>query len=586
LYLNPLPMDPVNALLGFVVSSLGQAVLSGATQAILGTRVERSLKSAFSSAIDVAADEFTSSTSSLTQPGASGRHSSELRDALRKPSLELAQPERFADLTELVSAWLNAVYDGTPPDWLVTLGADGRLRLEESLHAQICREVIADALKGGALQPLAEHVNFERAFGLSKEILQQLRPLREMLEELLLLQRQAAERNDQPDPTAAATRTLIDDRTATFTGREYLCRKVDEVIGAPDFRSGYLLIVGEPGIGKTSLLAYLVSERNYIYHFNNRRQGITSAQEFLDSVSRQLASRYGLESALPASSPATSAVFSELLRQAAGKIGPEAPLIIAVDALDEADPANNGANRLLLPPVLPSNVYFLVTSRPLVGYQLSVDQRRTITIAEDDPQNLRDIRSYIARELDGPYRGDFSERIGAWGITRDGFIDTLTKKSQGNFMYTVHMLAGIRLNRLSEEAIDDITQLPDGLVGYYHMHWEVMKKRWQPALWEKHENAVRCLALMRNPVSPIMLIEMAGQRNLPGVDESLVLRVFYDWREFLDEEWNREYREKRYYIYHETFREFLEREGPSLEPMAQAINQNQISLLRQLIDGS
>jgi hypothetical protein len=91
---------------------------------------------------------------------------------------------------------------------------------------------------------------------------------------------------------------------------------------------------------------------------------------------------------------------------------------------------------------------------------------------------------------------------------------------------------------------------------------------------------------MRNPVSPTMLIELAGKENLSGIDESLVLRVFYDWREFLNEEWNRQYREKRYYIYHDTFREFLEHEGPGLEPMAQAINQNQLSLLRQILDGS
>jgi hypothetical protein len=62
-------MDPVNALLGFVVSSLGQALLSGATRAILGTPVERALRGAFSTAIDAAADELTSSPRSVIPDG-------------------------------------------------------------------------------------------------------------------------------------------------------------------------------------------------------------------------------------------------------------------------------------------------------------------------------------------------------------------------------------------------------------------------------------------------------------------------------------------------------------------------------------
>jgi hypothetical protein len=576
--LNPQPMDPVNALLGFVVSSLGQVLLSGATRAILGTPVERALRAAFGTAVDAAAGEVTRSP----------RQCGILRDALLEPRKELARPRGFLELPQLVDAWLDAVDEHAAPaapGWLAAQDVDRR-RLAESLHAQICRAVIANGLDGGPLQPLAEHVNFQRVFGLGQEILQQFQPLRTMLEEFLLVQRQQAERDGQPDSASAGVRTLIDDRAATFTGRQYLCSHIDEVIGTPDFPSGYLLITGEPGIGKTSLLAHLISERGYLYHFNNRRQGITSAQAFLDSVCRQLASRYSLGSALPPHSSPSSAVFSDLLQKAAQRTSPKTPLIIAVDALDESDPASGGANRLLLPPVLPPNVYVIVTARPLAEYQLSVDRRRTITIADDDPRNLHDVRSYIRRELVGPFHADFSERIAAWQVTQPAFVDTLARKSQGNFMYIVHMLASIRLNRLTAEAMDDIEQLPDGLNEYYHAHWEVMKKRWAPSLWHKHDTAVRCLALMHEPVSPTMLIELAGEESLPDVDESLVLRVFADWREFLNEQWNRQYREKRYYIYHDTFREFLEHEGPGLVPLAQKINQNQLMLLHQILDGS
>jgi len=81
-----------------------------------------------------------------------------------------------------------------------------------------------------------------------------------------------------------------------------------------------------------------------------------------------------------------------------------------------------------------------------------------------------------------------------------------------------------------------------------------------------------------------MLVQLAGENNLPDVDESLVARVFNDWREFLVED--RKHRDRRYYIYHDTFSEFLATVGPGLEPMAKAIQQNQLSLLRQILDGA
>jgi hypothetical protein len=363
-----------------------------------------------------------------------------------------------------------------------------------------------------------------------------------------------------------------------------LCREIDQHIGSADFPSGYLFILGEPGIGKTSLLSHLVAERSYIYHFNNRRQGITSAQEFLSAVCRQLASRYHLDAFLSENAPPTSAVLSALLDEASRKTGGN-PLVVAIDALDEAESARDGANRLLLPPALPPNVYFVVTSRPLASFQLSVEKSRSITIAEGGPENLNDIRRYIIdRELEGPFSCAFARRITAWGVTPNHFVDIMVQKSQGNFMYIVHMLASIRMDGLTEDALNDIQRLPTGLFGYYEMHWEVMKKRWHPSLWQKHENAVRCLALMKTPVSPIMLVQLAGKANLPDVDDSLVARVFNDWREFLIED--REHHDRRYYIYHDTFSEFLAAVGPSLEPIAKAMQQNQISLLRQILDGA
>ena len=46
-------------------------------------------------------------------------------------------------------------------------------------------------------------------------------------------------------------------RTRKFVGREYVFAAVDEALADPDFASGYVVIQGEPGIGKTAIICKL-----------------------------------------------------------------------------------------------------------------------------------------------------------------------------------------------------------------------------------------------------------------------------------------------------------------------------------------
>ena len=287
---------------------------------------------------------------------------------------------------------------------------------------------------------------------------------------------------------------------------------------------------------------------------------------------------------MPVPSEPDGSTLSMLLHQAAGAARPDAPLVIAVDALDESDlPSSFGANRLLLPPTLPPHVYFLITSRPQRDYQLNVDRFRVIRIEDDDPSNLLDIRKYIEEQLNGPSAADFARRIDVWNVSRREFVDTLVTKSQGNFLYTFHMLTSIRLDRLSRAVLDDISQLPQGLSNYYQYHWAVMGELWPDDLWRKHRNAVRCMAAINRPMSARMLVRTAGQENLSGVDEDLVRTIFDTWREFFNSERDRDTEEELLYIYHDTFREFLN-DDESLASLAYKLRRRQNMQLRQWLE--
>jgi hypothetical protein len=44
----------------------------------------------------------------------------------------------------------------------------------------------------------------------------------------------------------------VDDRTRSFVGREFVFSAVDYALRDQSFRSGYIVLQGEPGIGKTA----------------------------------------------------------------------------------------------------------------------------------------------------------------------------------------------------------------------------------------------------------------------------------------------------------------------------------------------
>ena len=361
---------------------------------------------------------------------------------------------------------------------------------------------------------------------------------------------------------------LVDERTRNFIGRDFIFRGIDELLIDPDFGSGYILIRGEPGIGKTALLSQLVKTRGYVHHFNIAPQNIRSARAFLENVCAQLIVRYRLDHpVLPAEASESSAFLSRLLAEAAAESGEE-PVVVLVDALDEAEDLGlaAGANRLYLPPVLPRGVFFVMTSREQGDYRLDVDRREDLYLRDDDPRNLGDVRSYLRGFVEA-HRDEMTDRIAAWDVDVDQFVDELADKSQGNFMYLVHVLDDIRRGSLSPESIDDIENLPKGLRAYYDRHWRIMRDEDRDRFEREYEPVLRILATVREPVG------LEAVHEWTQVDPARIRDVIRDWRPFLNEE-RSETGEKRYRVYHASFQDFLAEEGVGLQPYHQRIAEN------------
>ena len=357
---------------------------------------------------------------------------------------------------------------------------------------------------------------------------------------------------------------LVRERTSNFVGRDFILRALDESIKDPEFPSGYILIRGEPGIGKTALLGQLVKTRGYVHHFNIAPENIRSARSFLQNVCAQLIVRYRLDYAtLPADATQDSAFLSKLLVEATAKSNNE-PVVVLVDALDEGEDIGlaSTANRLYLPRTLPGRVYFVVTSREQMDYRLDVDRRKDLYLRDGDPNNLEDVRAYVRRFVDS--HSDMDGRIAAWDIKKDQFIEFLTEKSEGNFMYLVHVLEDIRTGLLSRDSIDRIQDLPKGLREYYQRHWRTMRSQDVQRFESIYEPVLRVLATVREPVS------LRAIEEWTTVNPARVRDVIREWRPFLNEVPSAS-GENLFRVYHASFQDFLAEEGVGLQPWHQRI---------------
>ena len=81
--------------------------------------------------------------------------------------------------------------------------------------------------------------------------------------------------------------SLITERTTGFVGRDFIFTTIDGFLADPAFSSGYIIIRGEPGIGKSALIGKLVKRRGCVHHFNIAPQNIRSARDFLGNVCAQ-----------------------------------------------------------------------------------------------------------------------------------------------------------------------------------------------------------------------------------------------------------------------------------------------------------
>lgn len=345
----------------------------------------------------------------------------------------------------------------------------------------------------------------------------------------------------------------IGDKINGFAGRQFLFDEIQAFL--EHYERGYFILMGDPGIGKTALMAKLVQDYGWIHHFNISTAGINKTSDFLGNVCAQLIARYGLNySALPAEAAEDNGFLNRLLHEVAERLLPGERCVIAVDALDEARqaPGEPSPNILCLPSTLPRGIFVVASSRR----EHAAEQRLRIDMVEqtrrdlqqDEAGNQDDVARLLKEWL---LRAGIQAYVRRQQLTGEAFVDYMVAKAQGNFMYLRYVLPEIERGAYANLALD---RIPSGLENYYEDHWRRIRQR-NALDWFDHKlPVVVALTIAEEPVSIDLLAEFAQIQQ-----RSIIYAVLEDFDQFLyktDMEYQGR-RQRRYRWYHASFFQFI-----------------------------
>lgn len=137
--------------------------------------------------------------------------------------------------------------------------------------------------------------------------------------------------------------------------------------------TGYLVVVGEPGSGKSAMLGkfyrdYLEGTNSQpeatrdlvIPHFVGASSASTNARQVLRRLCHELAASTGITEEIPDDFDKLREAFTKFLEQALA----QRHVVILIDAINQTDAAHNAHSMRWLPDTLPANARIIMTTLP------------------------------------------------------------------------------------------------------------------------------------------------------------------------------------------------------------------------------
>lgn len=190
------------------------------------------------------------------------------------------------------------------------------------------------------------------------------------------------------------------ERHRDFVGRGWLKKQVQAFVAGHD--SGYLLLTGGPGVGKSAFVAEQVRDNPSpcVYHFIMRGMGNWNEPEaILRSLSAQLRRKYVLPQTDTERRMKPDAAFPYVLQRVSRSLEEGRKEVLYLDGLDQASELTERSARVELPRVLPKGIYLVITSRSGVDLNCFRDPHMhnvsTIEIEKNKVANMADVEQFL-----------------------------------------------------------------------------------------------------------------------------------------------------------------------------------------------
>jgi hypothetical protein len=341
-----------------------------------------------------------------------------------------------------------------------------------------------------------------------------------------------------------------------IVGREFVRNNIEEF--QRNNASGIFLLTAPPGMGKTAFLAQWVNDHPHSVHFFYRATvGVTDPDECVKSLYHSLLGKYGIVEQNPTDDPlALRRRLHERLRQSSAECARRRRKeVIIIDALDEASTTRDGKSAVeVLPTELPPHVYLLISARP-VPLADTLGRRPQVIRFDLDPaseDNQHDAVEFCMREL-------WWRVTDAEDTTLHRLAAQLAQQAKGNFLVLKLFLSKDPLGE--RVSVAELERAAENLTGTVEQAYEDFFVRVTQRLVDDPNrldllySVLGALVTAQAPVTPEQL--------------RLAFRVRtaqWDWTfgcisQFLERGGVRQAEQGAltYHLYHETFREFLQK---------------------------